>query len=155
MDSMITRSGLIRIATPDDVAAMFVVRTSVTENHLSMDELAQRGITPESLPGMLTGEGCGWVALCDDEVVAFAMANAAEATVYALFVLPGHEGRGFGRALLDACEAWLAQRGCQRVWLLTDADLQVRANGFYRHLGWQDEGVQPDGQTLFVKHLPA
>lgn len=134
---------------------MFEVRTSVTENHLSLPELAARGITHDSLPGMMAGDGCGWVAVVGDDIPAFAMANAAEATVYALFVRPGHEGRGLGKALLHAAEQWLAERGCRRVWLLTDADPQVRANGFYRHLGWQDEGIQPDGQVLFVKHLDA
>jgi hypothetical protein len=39
------------------------------------------------------------------------------------------------------------------VWLLTDADLRVRANGFYRHLGWMEDGIQKEGEMRFKKCL--
>lgn len=144
----------IRIATPADVAGMFEVRTQVRENHLSLAELAELGITPQSLPAMLCGSGCGWVACDEGRVVAFAMADAGEATLFALFVRQSHEGKGLGRQLMQAAEHWLAAQGCREVWLLTDADRAVRANGFYRHLGWRDDGIQDDGQARFTKPLP-
>ena len=143
----------IRIATASDVTAMFEVRTSVRENHLSYEQLAERGITPESLPDMLTGSGRGWVAVDNGDVVAFAMADASEATVFAMFVRASHEGKGIGRLLMIEAEQWLQAEGCADVWLLTDADLAVRANGFYRHLGWVDDGIQEDGQVRFTKQL--
>ncbi len=143
----------IRIADATDVPALFDIRTSVRENHLSMTELAALDITPSTLPAMLVGDGRGWVALADGEPVAFAMADAVEATVFALFVRAGHEDRGVGRQLLSEAERWLGERGCTEIWLLTDARREVRANGFYRHLGWQDHGIQADGQVLFKKRL--
>ncbi|MGY3904681.1 N-acetyltransferase family protein [Aeromonas lusitana] len=143
----------IRIATPADVAGMFEVRTRVRENHISLAELAELGITPDSLPAMLSGSGRGWVACDEGRVVAFAMADASDATLFALFVRQSHEGKGLGRQLMQAAESWLGAQGCHEIWLLTDADTRVRANGFYRHLGWLDDGIQDDGQVRFTKLL--
>ncbi|MFA7261075.1 MAG: GNAT family N-acetyltransferase [Aeromonas bestiarum] len=143
----------IRIAIPADVPAMFEVRTSVRENQMSLLELAAVGITPATLPGMLIGSGRGWVACDGDQVVAFAMAEAGDATIFAMFVCQSHEGRGLGRRLMQAAECWLSAEGCTEVWLLTDADLWVRANGFYRHLGWMEDGIQGEGEMRFKKCL--
>lgn len=141
----------IRKAVAADVPALFEIRTSVRDNHLSLEALADLGITPATLPAMLEDSGRGWVALVQGVPVAFAMADAAEQTVFALFVRPGHEGQGLGRRLMAAAEDWLFAQGCEEIWLLTDARLDVRANGFYRHLGWQDRGIQEDGQVKFTK----
>lgn len=141
----------IRLAIPADIPAVFEVRTGVRENHMSMAELAAIGVTPDTLSGMLEGDGRGWVAEEEGRVLAFAMADAADATVFALFVRDGCEGRGLGRLLMAEAEQWLFARGCAQIWLETDSDLTVRANGFYRHLGWTDDGLQDDGQVRFIK----
>jgi len=143
---------LIREAVPSDVDAMFDIRTAVQDNHLSMAELADLGITPATLPSMLRHPGRGWVAETDDTVVGFAMANAQNASVFALFVRPGHEGKSIGRHLMAQVESWLFQQGCATIWLTTDSDCTVRANGFYRHLGWQEDSILDDGQVRFTKH---
>ncbi|MGL5842206.1 MAG: GNAT family N-acetyltransferase [Aeromonas hydrophila] len=144
---------MIRIATPADVPGMFEVRTNVRENHLSLQELAEYGITPMTLPSMLSGSGRGWVACAALKVVVFAMVDADEAALFALFVHPEYEGLGLGRRLMAVAEEWLTSRGCREIWLLTDADPKVRANGFYRYLGWQAVGIEEDGQMRFVKCL--
>jgi GNAT superfamily N-acetyltransferase len=82
------------------------------------------------------------------------MANALEATVFAMFVRPAFEGHGLGRILMKEAEQWLFAQGCTEIWLLTDANRHVRANGFYRHLGWGDAGIQDDGQVKFTKQRP-
>lgn len=142
---------MIRVATEADVEALFRVRTSVRENHQSREELAGLGVTPESVAGMLAATARAWVAEEGGEAVAFSMADAAQGTVFAMFVRPGWEGRGLGRALMREAEAWLFARGCEEIWLLTGSGPALRANGFYRHLGWRDTGVQPDGQIRYVK----
>lgn len=144
---------VIRAADANDIPGIFEVRTSVRDNHMTLTELAAEGITPEALPEMLSGAGRGWVAEIAGEIAAFTMADAEEATVFALFVRPAHEGRGLGRRLLAEAERWLAAEGLAEVWLVTDRDRSVRANGFYRYLGWIDDGVQEDGQVRFVKSL--
>ncbi len=145
----------LRRAVAADVPAMFEIRTSVRENHLSLEQLAELGITPDTLPAMLDGNGRGWVALEEGRAVAFAMADAQAQTVFAMFVRPGHEGLGLGRRLMAEAEAWLFEQGCDAIELLTDARPDVRANGFYRHLGWADGGIQSDGQVLFTKVRPS
>lgn len=141
----------LRPACAADVPDLFAVRTAVRENHMTVEELAADGITAESLPGMLRGSGRGWVAELDGQVAGFVMVDAEEATVFALFVRPDFEGQGLGRALLETAERWLAEHGVSETSLVTDRDRDVRANGFYRHLGWQDAGIQEDGQVRFVK----
>lgn len=143
----------IRIATVADIPAIFSVRTSVRENHMSLEELSVIGVTPDTLPAMLSGDGRAWVAEENCAIVAFAMAERSEATIFAMFVHPEHEGKGHGRALMHAAESWLFAQGCERIWLLTDNNPQVRANGFYQHLGWEKQGVQEDGQLLYIKQM--
>lgn len=145
----------VRRALPADIPSLFKVRTRVRENHLSMEALAQLNITPKTLPSLLEGAGRGWVVELGGEVVAFSMANATEKTLFALFVLPDCEGKGLGRLLMKEAETWLWSQGCQVIWLLTDRNPQVRAYGFYRHLGWQDDGVQANGQVRLIKSLPS
>ena len=82
------------------------------------------------------------------------MADASDATVFAMFVRPAFEGRGLGRILMKRAEEWLFEQGCVEIWLLTDANRDVRANGFYRHLGWDDAGIRQDGQVKFTKTRP-
>ena len=142
---------VIRAAALSDIDVLFQIRTSVRDNHLSMEQLASLGITPETLPEMLSYPGHGWVAELDGRMIAFSMANAQEATVFALFVRPECEGKGAGRRLMAETEEWLFAQGCKEIWLSTDSDRSVRANGFYRHLGWQDKGLLEDGQVRFTK----
>lgn len=143
----------IRIANDTDIDAIFAIRTSVTDNHLSLQALAELGITQESLPAMLQGQGRGWVALDGQTPVAFAMANAQEATVFALFVLPAYEKQGLGRRLMHEAEQWLLAQGCAEVWLETDANPDVRAYGFYGHLGWQTAERTAEGDVVLKKTL--
>lgn len=51
------------------------------------------------------------------------------------------EGRGVGRALVDACEEWARAQGFDAITLTTGAANQ-RALGFYAHLGFRAEEVK-------------
>ena len=144
----------IRIATDSDVATLFRIRTSVKENYQSQEELAALGVTQESVGEMLYTTSRAWVAKIDDEAVAFSMAEAEQGTIFAMFVRPGYENRGAGRALMRAAEEWLFSQGHDEIWLLTGSDERLRANGFYRHLGWSVEGREADGQLKYVKRKP-
>jgi GNAT superfamily N-acetyltransferase len=141
----------IRIAVPADVRSLFDIRTSVRENHMSFEELAKFGITPDPISNMLNGDARTWVAEENGKAIAFAMANAMEATVFAMFVRLECEGRGLGRRLMKEAEQWLFSQRCEEIWFVTDSDRTVRADGFYRHLGWKDRGVQDNGERRFTK----
>src|SRR5262245_58480878 len=99
---------MIRPMRPDDIAAVTLVRTSVRENHLSVEGMAERGITAERIITELTLDALGgWVAEAAGEIVAFSMADKRDGQLFALFTKPGHERRGYGAALLAEAETWL------------------------------------------------
>lgn len=141
----------IREAQLEDIETLFNIRTSVIENHQSREELATLGITPETVAEMLQTDCRAWIAEIDQQPIAFSMANAAEKTIFAMFVLPSFEGRGAGRALMQQAEQWLWVQGVEEIWLLTGNDSNLRAYGFYLRLGWTPVDIQPDGQIKFLK----
>jgi GNAT superfamily N-acetyltransferase len=143
---------MIRWARPDDMPAITHVRISVVENHLSVEQMAERGITPESvLADIASGDLGAWVAEAEGEVVAFAMADRRDASIFALFTLPGKEGRGLGSALLAQAETWLAEMGHREAWLTTATG--SRAAAFYALKGWRVTEESATGDTLFRKKL--
>ena len=145
----------IRAAKLEDIETLFEIRTSVIENHQSREEIAALGITPDSVARMLQTDCCAWIAEIDGQRIGFSIANATEKTIFGVFVLPGFEGRGAGRALMQRAEEWLWSKGIEEIWLLTGNDPHLRAYGFYHHLGWISGGVESDGvmkgEIKFVK----
>ena len=142
----------VRIATPEDIPALFAIRTAVRENHLDIGQLAERGVTPATVATMLDGaDARTWVASEDGDVVAFAMADARTGTVFALFVHPTAEGRGHGRALLRAAEDWLFAAGWERIWLQTGEEPHTRAHRVYRAAGWTQAGPADHGDVRYEK----
>jgi ribosomal protein S18 acetylase RimI-like enzyme len=55
--------------------------------------------------------------------------------VYYVAVRAGARGQGHGRAIMAACEAWLAQRGLAKLNIMIRAD-NGAASGFYAALGY-------------------
>ena len=150
---------LIRTAQANDIETLFDIRTSVVENHQSREEIAALGITPASVAAMLRTDCRAWIAELDAQAIGFTIANKTEQTIVGLFVLPAHEGKGAGRRLIQAAEAWLWAAGLEEIWLLTGNNPDLRAYGFYRHLGWQPAEVLTDGpfagEMKFIKGRPA
>ncbi|MBD1937686.1 GNAT family N-acetyltransferase [Microcoleus sp. FACHB-68] len=143
----------IREAQLEDIETLFNIRTSVIENYQSLEELASLGVTPETIANMLQTDCRAWIAEIDAIPIAFSMANVAEKTIFAMFVLPSFEGRGAGRTLMQEAEKWLWRQGAKEIWLLTGNDSNLRAYGFYLHLGWTPVDIQPDGQIKFIKRI--
>ncbi len=139
-------SFLIRKATAADQLRIHAIRMGVSENVLSD-------------PSKVTDEEVAWyreqaiflVAEVDNVVVGFTCANHQTGLVWALFMDKDHEGRGLGRALLDAALDRLLAAGHAQAWLTTGAG--TRAERFYLRHGWQDMGRSRDGQIVFVKTL--
>lgn len=145
----------IRIAQQDDIETLFEIRTSVIENYQSRQEIAQLGITPESVAQMLATNCCAWIAEIGNQPIGFSMANATEKTVLGLFVLPAFEGRGVGRALIQVAEQWLWSQGIEEIGLVTENNPNFRAYGFYLYLNWVPVGIESDGngrgEMKFIK----
>ncbi|ATM86358.1 MULTISPECIES: GNAT family N-acetyltransferase [Yersinia] len=123
----------IRPAQASDVESIFTVRTSVTENHLSREEMLVMGISETTVCNMIEENLCAWVATDDDEVVGFSMILREKGSLFGLFVLPAYEGRGIGRRLTKIAEQELFKQH-KVAWLETDKN--SRAAKFYMQLGW-------------------
>ena len=137
----------IRQATARDLPGITQVRTSVRENHLSVEQLAARGITEASVAASFLADSKGWVAEHEGAIVAFSIADRATGSIFALFVLPDHAGAGLGRSLLTLAVAWLRENGIGTIWLTTGRG--TSAADFYRHMGWTETTPTADGQHRF------
>ncbi|MEL6442437.1 MAG: hypothetical protein AAFQ80_24735, partial [Cyanobacteria bacterium J06621_8] len=85
---------LIRTAQPQDIETLFDIRTSVVENYQSREEIAELGITPDSVAEMLQTDCQAWVAEFDEQIIGFSIANKAQQTILGIFVCPEYEVEG-------------------------------------------------------------
>jgi len=132
----------MRQARSADVPAMHRVRMSVLENRLVSRRLSEQDYVDE-----IEVTGRGWVIEAAGNIVAFAVGNAATGGIWALFVEPVHEGKGYGRQLHDVMVAWLWQQGHERLWLTTGPG--TRAARFYEAAGWRQTGITDDGESRY------
>ena len=142
---------IFREIGPDDMRSIFEVRVATWHNERGAEEMAELGITPDSVREMLRASHRGWLCEVDDRVVGFAMGNRDNGEMWVIAVLKEHEGKGIGRKLLALVEEWLFSEGWDEIWLTTDPDETYRAVGFYRHLGWADWKLEPGGDRFMRK----
>src|SRR5687767_11252681 len=133
----------LREATIEDIDQMHEVRTSVNENQLSNPNL----ITPKDYEDYLVNRGKGWVAEIDNLIVGFAIADLMENNSWALFILPAFERKGIGKMLHDEMINWYFNKTAKSIWLSTSAN--TRAEIFYKMAGWEQTGIQPNGELKF------
>ncbi len=135
-----------RLATVADIEAMHAIRLAVTENRLSDPARA----TTERYREMLGKRGKGWVFEDDAGViVGFGIADALSRSFWALFVQPGCERRGAGRALHDAMVTWLFAIDNRPIWLTTEP--HTRAAVFYAAAGWSPQPSPVSGELCFCR----
>lgn len=132
-----------REAAIADIPAMHEVRVAVKENRLS----DPGRITPEDYASMIGDGGKGWICEAGGLVVAFAIVDVRARNVWALFVAPGHEGKGIGRALHDRMLDWYFGNGHEWIWLSTAPG--TRADRFYRLAGWEPAGMETGGEQRY------
>ena len=143
---------LFREIRPEDIPALFAVRAATDENQLSYAELAEMGITAETVKEKLEGPFKGWLSETGSEVVGFAMGDRSSGELWVIAVLPQFSGQGIGHELLARVENGLAESGCRRLWLTTDIDPRLKAYSFYQSHGWRDERIE-NGMRYMVKIL--
>jgi GNAT superfamily N-acetyltransferase len=135
----------IRSAVAADIATMHRLRCAVRENRLS-----DPGRISEESYRPYIAAGSAWVAETEELGIAgFAAIHAESATVWALFVDPGCEGAGIGRALHRHMLDWARERGIERLTLSTAP--KSRAESFYRRAGWSKTGATAEGELLFER----
>ena len=86
---------IYRKATIKDIPLIQVERNSVKENQLSNPNLIPNELAEE----FITVRGTGFVCEIDDTIVGFSIVDFIENNVWALFLLPEHEGKGIGKKL--------------------------------------------------------
>lgn len=127
---------------------MHRVRMSVHENRLTST------VIPEAdYVAGLEKTGCGWVVEHDGAIVGFAIGNRENGSIWALFVDPDYEGRGYGRELHAAAVEWLWSQGLDRLWLTTAPG--TRAERFYLAAGWVCAGRSERGEIRLELSRPA
>ena len=150
---MIGGAIMFREATAADMPGISRVRTSAVENLLTLEQLDERGITEASVAASFLTDSKSWVALRQEEIVAFSIADRATQSIFGLFVLPAYEGQGIGGRLLDLALAWLWANGAERVWLTTGAE--TKAVRFYEKRGWTCTGSAPRGDLRYECTRPS
>lgn len=126
---------LLREATTADIQSIQVVRNSVTENTLSDPNL----VTDADCEEYITQRGKGWVVEVDHKIVGFAIVDCLENNIWALFLEPNFERKGFGRQLHTTMLDWYFSQKRDTLWLGTA--FNTRAEQFYRKAGWNAIGT--------------
>ncbi len=140
-------AGTLRQARRADIPAIHAVRMSVREN-----QLTSGAITENDYVLHLESVGRGWVIETAGQIVAVGVGNAQSGNIWALFVHPNFERRGFGRRLLDTSVEWLWSQGLTRLWLTTEP--ATRAQSFYESAGWLNLGTTEHGEVRFELSTP-
>jgi GNAT superfamily N-acetyltransferase len=141
---------ILREARIEDLPAITIIRTSVRENHLSVEQLAERGVTEATIAARMSSGNLGaWVTTINSEITAFAMADKTTGNLFALFTHPKHEGNGCGAELLQRCEEWLVHEGVTRAYL--DTDRKSKAVAFYSKRGWNE--YDRDSREIWMEKI--
>lgn len=133
---------MLRQASRSDIPGMHRVRMAVRENRLVSTVITEADYGPA-----IEETGRGWVVEIEGQVVAFAVGHKTSGNIWALFVDPEHERRGYGRQLHGEMLEWLWAQGLGKLWLTTEP--ATRAEAFYRKAGWKICGVTDRGEVRF------
>lgn len=134
----------LRAAREADIPAMSAIRLAVTENRLTDPSR----VTLQMYRDYLEEQGRGWVCELDGVIVGFAYADKDDASIWALFVSPEHEGHGIGKRLLALAVDYLFFLGHNEITLSTGAD--TRADVFYASQGWERGRMKNDVEVRYT-----
>ena len=153
---------MLRRATPEDaerLAALHVAAWRETyagllpESVLAAQSVAARAAMWTEILGNPTAETSAWLVengatpagfgACGRQRDAGLSAAGFEAEIGALYLLRAHQGRGLGRALMQAMAAEMRARGHTTIalWVLRE---NTTARAFYRHLGGEEVAEKQD-----------
>jgi GNAT superfamily N-acetyltransferase len=128
----------LRLAGAADLEQLMAIRADVRENRLS----DPKSIGPANYVKYIERGHC-WACELDARIAGFAALDVEAASVWALFVVPGAEGRGVGRSLLERLTGEARRAGLSHLHLETSAG--TRAERLYRRAGWEMLGCGADG----------
>ncbi|MEM9001304.1 MAG: GNAT family N-acetyltransferase [Bacteroidota bacterium] len=141
-----------RTAKTEDVARCIAIRGMTRQNPMSVEDLQQFGVTEHSWKSNMEQQHTiGVVLEHDDQIIGFCFGDTSTGEVQSLALLPEYEGHGYGKALLLQLMEQLFSQGFEKLWLAASPHAEIRAHGFYRHLGWTATGKKDaHGDELLV-----
>jgi len=137
---------LLRKTLPSDLKEIYRIRQSVSENIL---EHSYHDFVELAIP--FIDDGNAWVWEENGIVVGEIAFDLDKSYIEVLYVDPGAEGKGIGRALLRKCCLELKKYGHKEVTLSTSPG--TRAERIYIQSGWVEIGVDSDECIVFRKSL--
>lgn len=144
-----------RKARPEDALECIVLRGKTRENAITAEQLAERGITVESLRASIEdGSLPGFVATLDGNIVGYCFGDRSSGEVIVLAMLPAYEGNGFGKVLLNMLVEEFTAQGYTKLFLGCTTDPEARSYGFYRHLGWRSTGTLDEAGDDILEYFP-
>jgi GNAT superfamily N-acetyltransferase len=138
----------IRKAIAADIPAIWRVRYSVQENILPPGVISDADVQDH-----LEVIGSGWVCEQAGAICAFAIGNARNGQVWALFVEPHAQGCGIGSALHAVLLEWFCQQPIRRLWLTTAKG--SRSQQFYEKHGWHCVGTAGKSEVRYERENAA
>jgi GNAT superfamily N-acetyltransferase len=141
------KANTLRRAIASDVPEIQRIRHSVRENRLVSTEIGDRDVLEA-----IEKKGRGWVVEVRGRIVGFAIGDSQTGNIWALFVHPDHERKGYGRQLHDAMLDWLWSQGLDCLWLTTEP--RTRAQRFYESAGWHLVGPTQTGDVRYEMRRP-
>jgi GNAT superfamily N-acetyltransferase len=146
----------IRPVTLDDLEVLIEIYLDTARHHAAIDpevfhvpdrsaievrlrrRIEGRGVTGEYVAAMIGDEMVGSASVdMADPPSAGNMARAVPTAEFGVSVVDGWRGRGIGRALIAACEAWAAEHGVERM-ILNVSEANEGAIRLYHELGYRD-----------------
>jgi ribosomal protein S18 acetylase RimI-like enzyme len=131
-----------RDVKPQDFERCIEIRGMTRDNPVPAEILKEFGVTKETwVPLVRDKRIVGVVAEYKHEVIGFCSGDVNTGEVLVLALLPEYEGHGLGKNMLALVTDKLFSFGMDKLWLAASPNPEIRAHGFYRHLGWLPAGV--------------
>lgn len=138
-----------------------IQRITALEEHLipSINEVFDEPLDSEQAALFLSNpDNVLFLAIDDDIAVGFLTAHRlqrldarkAEVLLYEIGVHEDYQGRGIGRALIEAVNQWASDVQADTVWVLTET-YNAPAMALYTNTGGIED---PPGVTLFAYNIP-
>lgn len=134
---------MIAPATPDDISALVALWTQAGLTRPWNDPVADARLALAGASSAIL------VARSDGAIAASAMVghDGHRGWVYYLAVDEGFRRQGLGRAMMDACEAWVRERGIPKLALMI-REGNTEVAGFYAALGYTQDAVMVLGKRF-------
>lgn len=131
---------MIRLGRIEDIAPIRAIERAAGQRFVQVgmaDIAAHEPIGPEPL-GEYVSDGRCWVATDDDAPVGYAVVDVIDgaAHIEQISVMPSHQGRGYGRALIDVVATWARAHELHALTLTTFDDVPWN-RPLYEHLGFR------------------